>query len=675
MKLPLVFPLAGVLASLLVGPGAFGAERTERMDVYDLSLEKLSELVVTDTKIAQSRDTVTQKLETIRAVDLERMAAPGRNLAEYLRYTAGQFVNPLSRNDANWGAYAGLGPKYNTYLLDGLPIDSFADAMGIDSWALQEVEVHKGPASVLYSNYLTMDFAGNETPLAGVTNFILKDRIDAESTRLAVGYGSHNTASTRIYHQNHRGSFSYFAGGTYERSDYAAYGLADSWLHMDRNPRYEKTKLYAKVGYAFGGDRQKLSLFVHRADHWGNLGRPNRDFSNHYETVNAVYSAQLAEAWNFQLKSGFRNYDRSWDEDNYPIDLGLRERDGVRQRIYPSDLTVNFQHAGTSMLTAGGDFQRAWYETYATVNEVTAQSTGLFLQEKYVVDRWVIRAGGRLNRTRQSYETVAGMKPDLSDQSWDSRLWSAGVRFNATPQLSLYGNIGTSFLAPSAKSVAGTLAATDLGVTGRNGQLPNPDLQPETGTGSDLGIEYRSASAFSLGVRVFYNQIADAIVDNVVSATPSQSRSVNAGRALGKGFEVTLEQAVSPDFTWFANLTVNASRVQNALAPAQDGTAIPFVPSYVANAGIAAKLPLGIVVSPRLQLVGDYYDSTSRFGRQRFGSYPVVNLRLQRLWLERSGCTVSCALDLNNLFNRRYEMPFQFRDTGFNTFFSLELGF
>jgi iron complex outermembrane recepter protein len=647
----------------------------EHSGIYSLSLERLSELVVTDTKIAQPRDTVTQRLETLRAGDLERTATPQRNLAEYLRYTAGQFVNPLSRNDANWGSYAGLGPKYNSYLLDGLPIDSFADAMSLDAWALEAVEVHKGPASVLYSNYLNMDFAGNETPLAGITNFILKDRIEDESSGLAVGYGSFNTAETRFYHQDRRGRFSYFAGGSYERSDYTEYGLDDSWLHMVKHPQYEKTKLYAKVDYAFGGERQQLSLFAHHTDHRGDTGRPNRDFENSYDTVNATYNAQLAEAWNLRLKAGYRRYDRSWEEDNYPVDLRLRQRDGVRQTICPADLTVNFQHAGNSMLTMGADYQWASYETYETVNEVTARSTGLFLQEKYVTERWVLRAGGRLNDTRHSYETVAGQRPDTADKSWDSQLWSAGARFNATKHLAFYGNIGSSFLAPSAKSVVGTIAAADAGVTGSNGQLPNPALGPEKGIGSDLGFEYRTETGFGFGMRAFYNRIDDAIVDNVVSRLPSQSQSVNAGRARSQGFEVTLDHTVNAGFAWFANFTVTDSQVTNPLDADQDGTAIPFAPTYVANAGVTVRLPLGIVASPRLQVVGDYYDSTSRGGRRQFGSYAVVNLRLQGVLWERPGYSLQGTLDLNNLFDRRYEMPWQFRDPGINAALGLELHF
>jgi outer membrane receptor for ferrienterochelin and colicin len=644
-------------------------------NIYDLSLEMLAAVVVTDTKIAQPRETVTQKMETIRAGDFEFLSTPQGNLSELLRYTAGQFVNPLSRNDANWGSYAGLGPKYNIYVLDGLPIDSFADSMSLDPWALQEVEIHKGPASVLYSNYLSMDFAGNEMSLAGITNFILKDRIDSESTRIAAGYGSYNTGNARFYHQNRKDSISYFAGGSFERSDYANYGSSGSWLNMLQSPDYRKTKLYAKISYAPDDDSRHLSLFVHRTDHKGNAGRPNRDFRNRYETVNAAYSLSLDDAWNLQIKSGYRNYDREWGEDNYPVNLDLRERDGVSQKIYLSDLTLNYRHAGNSMLTMGADLQRASYETYQVVNDVDARSAGLFVQEKYVKDRWVFRVGGRANRTDQSYETIDSAAPALKDKSWDSQLWSTGVRYNADSILSLYCNVGSSFVAPSAKSVCGTIAASDAGIPGKNGQLPNPGLKPEKGTGSDLGIEVRPDSSFTFGIRGFLNRIDDAIVDNAVSAVPSQSISVNAGRVRSCGFEVTAEQSLSRELKWFANVTRTSSKVKNGIEPDQNGTSIPFVPNLVANSGISIKFPGDIVVSPYLQFVGDYYDSTSRAGRKRFGSYEVLDLKIQGSLAKSPSCSMGYALELNNLLNRRYEMPWQFRNPGFNMFVSFEVGF
>jgi iron complex outermembrane recepter protein len=161
------------LICLFVYPLSYAEEKKPPETPY-----RLDDIVVTASKVPLPEESVTQKVNVIHDSEWEHYTYADRNISEILQYQPGTFVNPLSRNDANWGSYGGLGPKYSTYMLDGLPIDSFADGMSLDPWAFDRVEVQRGPASVMYSNYLSQDFAGNETPLAGTSNFILKEKID-----------------------------------------------------------------------------------------------------------------------------------------------------------------------------------------------------------------------------------------------------------------------------------------------------------------------------------------------------------------------------------------------------------------------------------------------------------------------------------------------------------------
>ena len=112
----------------------------------------LNPIIVTATKVPQQEEYVTQKVDVIEKEEFPNIAYDYGNIAELLTYQPGTFVNVLSRNDANWGSYGGLGPKYNTYLLDGIPIDSFVEGMSIDPWVLDRVEVQRGPAATMYSN-------------------------------------------------------------------------------------------------------------------------------------------------------------------------------------------------------------------------------------------------------------------------------------------------------------------------------------------------------------------------------------------------------------------------------------------------------------------------------------------------------------------------------------------
>ncbi|MCX8030219.1 MAG: TonB-dependent receptor [Thermodesulfovibrionales bacterium] len=644
---------------------------------------KFEELVVTETKIPQTETNITQKVDIVTEEEMDKIILYNKNIADIFKYTPGTFVNVLSRNDANWGSYGGLGPKYNVYLLDGLPIDSFVDTMSLDILALSHAEVHRGPASVMYSNYLSMDFAGAQSPLAGITNLILKEKITSPMTRFQLGYGKYNTLNGKLYHQGSSGNFHYFMGASYEQSDYTNYGTNPSWLNMLDDPDYKKIKLYFKTTYFIEPDKQKISLFAHHTNHVGDVGRPNRDYKHNYDTINIAYSNQLTSDLHAQLKLGYRHYDRKWEEDNFP-NLSLRSEDGVKQHIIPVDLTFNYKHMGNSLLTFGIDYQYASYKTTSesantgiklTGNDAKARSFGIFVQEKLVIDKFVFRLGSRFNTIKNEYNLLSGIEPAIKDKSWDRFLWSAGARYNATDSLSFFSNIGTSFIAPSAKSVGGTLNLSDKGVPGRHGQLPNPNLKPEKGISYDLGMDYFIMPNMEFGLRLFVNEVDDAIVENRVSLDPSQSQSVNAGKAKSKGFEVQLIHAFNKNLSCFANYTFIDTKVSNRVDPVNDNSDIPFVPQYILNLGLTFNLPYDITISPYLNAVGKYYDTTSKQDRKKFGPYETINIKAQKMLFKTQNYKANLNLELSNITDRKYEMPWQFKDTGFNAFAAIELIF
>jgi iron complex outermembrane recepter protein len=676
-----------VLSFLLPAAAAFArqdppAKKPEDSKKEQTQTPAFSEvIVVTGSKTEEPQRDITQRVGVIFSDQIAAWAPSLRNIAELIQYQPGVSVTVLSRNDANWGSYGGLGPKYSTYLLDGLPVDSFVDTMSLDPWAFARIETHQGPASVLYSNYLSADFAGTQAPLAGITNLVLKERIDAPVTHILLDAGSWTTLGARFYHQDHKGSLHYFFGTTYEQSDYTDYGAPDSWLGMLDDPAYKKTKVYGRATY-FAGSHQKISVFAQHTLHNGFTGRINRDYDHNYDTLNAAYTNDVSPTVNVQLKTGLRNYDRRWGDDDYPTGLALVAHSGVQQTIVPADVTVTVMHHGRGALSIGADGQYATYTIYTepnaprtTGNDSSTVSTGVYLQEKYVTGRWVLRAGGRVNHIADTYSLIGGAAPGLDDRSWTKFLWSTGARFNVSERVAAFANAGSSFISPAAKSVGGTLDAGDAGVVGRNGQLPNASLTPESGVGSDFGIDIAVTPRATIGLRGFYNRVSDAIVDNVVSQTPSQTQSVNAGTASTYGFEVVYDQRVAERLHAFANATRTATHLENPLDQDQNGSELSFVPSYVINAGLTWDATPMLRLSPYLHAVGTYYDSTSMSGRSSFGPYQIVNLKVETSLTAPDRRAVVLFADVNNLTNRRYVMPWQFRDPGINVLAGLDLRF
>jgi len=184
----------------------------------------------------------------------------------------------------------------------------------------------------------------------------------------------------------------------------------------------------------------------------------------------------------------------------------------------------------------------------------------------------------------------------------------------------------------------------------------------------DLGLNARLIQTLKISLRGFWNRINDVIVDNVVSQNPSQTQSVNAGNATSYGLELAFDQALNESISWFVNGTYTHSSISNPIDPGQNGAQIPFVPSWMANFGATFALPWGFTISPYLRGVGVYYDSTSLAGRQAFGPYWVPALRVQDVLPVATAYDVVLAIDVNNLADNQYAMPWGFKDPGINVF-------
>ncbi|UCH15624.1 MAG: TonB-dependent receptor plug domain-containing protein, partial [Bacteroidales bacterium] len=302
--------------------------------ILGMSLEEILKIeVVTSSKTPRLASDVTQKVDVITAHQINQIVSDKRNIAELIQYLPGASVKVLSRNDANWGAYGGIGPKYSTFMIQGLPVDAFIDPQGIDAIAIKHIEIQRGPASILYPNYLSQDFAGNQSPLAGTVNLILKEHIDKPKTTVLFGYGSYNTYTGQIYHENRFGRLHIFGGVSYENSEYTNYGTSDSWLNMLKNPEYQKGKAFIGTSlYLDKAEKHKITLFGNHTLHRGDFGRINREYNFNYSLMNLGYSGQLTDKLELTFKTGVRLYDKEYQDDNYntdSLDLSLKETSGV----------------------------------------------------------------------------------------------------------------------------------------------------------------------------------------------------------------------------------------------------------------------------------------------------------------------------------------------------------
>ncbi len=652
--------------TLIVSINAFATSAKEVTDTM-----RLEELVITSSRIYQSKGNVTQKIDVITSDEIAEIVTGNRNIAEVLKMQPGISVSALSRNDANWGTYGGIGPKYSTFMLNGLPVDAFVDPMTLDLMAIERIEYQRGPASVIYPNYLSQDFAGNQSPLAGTVNLIVKEKFDETQTAFSTSYGSYNTFNSQVYHQDIINNTHIFAGLNYEMSDYTDYGIEDSWLNMKKNPEYRKTKVFGGANWFSDDGRQKFTLFGNKTMHSGDAGRIYRGFDHNYGIINAGYHLEISDNIIMQTNVGYRNYDRSWQESNFDVIDHLLSNNGVKQNIIPADISITAKHGENHVLTAGVDYQGADYynwsdplagfKTYG--NKSTAMQTGLYLQEELRFGRLILRGGLRFNYIKHNIHLVDGDKPGKRTTDWEKLLYSAGVKYNATDMISVYANIGTSFMTPGLKSIGGTIPAGD---TSNSGQLPNPDLRPESGMGIDGGFDIRLTQNIMMSIRGFNLLVDDAIIENVVSQDPSQTMSVNAGKTSSTGVEFEVQHYISQNVDWFANFTYMKTSIYNPKDSDQDGASVPFSPEIIANAGVSLNAPFGITFTPMINYNDGFYDSSSLENRQYFTPGLLFNANISKVVYQNEKKSVSMFTQLYNITNNKYEMPWQFMNTGFS---------
>ena len=151
---------------------------------------------------------------------------------------------------------------------------------------------------------------------------------------------------------------------------------------------------------------------------------------------------------------------------------------------------------------------------------------------------------------------------------------------------------------------------------GKNGQIANPNLSPETGLGSDLGVDYQLFKDVKLGVRGFANFLDNAIITNEVSVNPSQSMDVNAGGATSYGVEFEIKHRLLPWLQWFGNYTYTHARLSNSNKPDSDNVEIPFVPANMGNVGVIVEFPKNFPAALYLHVAGTIYDSDSKSNRR-----------------------------------------------------------
>jgi len=432
-------------------------------------VNQLQELVISDTKFAQSKEKSGKVITKISAEELQKKS--GQSLATVLSSVAGVEINGnQSANGKNLGYYIRGGKNQQVLvLIDGNPV---TDASGISFEydlrllpldQVESIEVMKGAASTLYGT-------GAAT---AVINIILKKSSKKPLQANAyLNIGSNNTSSNSKYNgQDFNQGFS--VNGTVKKVNYLASinstesdgmsQIAAPENQTYESDRFSRVNYMSKIGFKAS---EKLTL-----DFFGNYDVLKNDYDFSFDNtgfndtdLNKSNTEQFRFGFSpkykynrgeFVINSSFTKLQRDYSEFNSwtsVIENSLYESRGVNL-----DAFNKYKVTSDFFLVTGVNYQFYDMLSETPYANITRESTKFNMIDPYLTGVYTskfglnINAGARLNvHSEYGNQVVYNINPSFSfGKEVPVKLLASYSTAYVTPSLyQLYSEFGNTKLTP-----------------------------------------------------------------------------------------------------------------------------------------------------------------------------------------------------------------------------------
>ena len=534
-----------------------------------VKVNPLKEVVISDTKFAQSKEKSGKIIEVISAKDLEKKT--GQSLATVLSQVTGVEINGnQSANGKNLGYYIRGGKNRQVLILiDGIPV---TDASGISLEydlrllpveQVESIEVMKGAASTLYGT-------GAAT---GVINITLKK--GTKKTIEGNAYfniGSNNTADNKKYNgqdfnqgisvNGNLKKVNYFAGFNSTETGNMSQIAAPNTLVSYEEDRFSRQNAIAKFGFKA---TEKLTL-----NFFGNYDRLKNGYDLTFDNtgfndtnINTTTSEQFRFGFSpkfqynkgeFVLHSGFNKIVRDYQEFNSfsgTTDYSVYESrnvvvDGVNKyninKSFAVILGVNYQFNDMLSATPFGNI-----ENQSTKFNILDGYSTLVYHFDFGLN---INTGARLNNhSAYGNNFVYNFNPSYS--------------FKTSFPLKLVASYSTAYITPSLYQLYS--------------EFGNANLTPEKNATAEAGFETQWLSKkLKLEAVAFYRDQTNSI-DFFYDANTFDAYYINInGTNKAKGVETEVAYEVTSQLKLNANYTF--TQVDKALDR--------LIPKHKANASL-----------------------------------------------------------------------------------------
>jgi len=576
---------------------------------------------------------------------------PQVNLSEALNRVPGisalnrqNYAQDLQISSRGFGARSTFGVRGIRLIADGIPAtmpDGQAQAASFDLSSAERIEVMRGPFSTLYGN-----------AAGGVIQLLTADGPPEPTLSGSVFAGSYNTYKGDLQFGGQARNLNYMLDASRFHTD----GYRDHST-ATRDQTNSKFKMPLQAGV--------VTMVVNTLD------QPETQDPLGLTRAQVIANPRQADqsAYTFNTRKSVRQ-----NQAGLVYDLNVGSADSVQARTYIGDRQVTqflaiplaAQSAASSAggvvdldrgyegmgirwshkfvegerpltFTSGFDYDRMAENRRGYINnnglagalkrnedDVVTNSDVFGQLEWKFAPRWSLITGLRYSRVAfnsKDYFITPGNPDDSGSISFSKTTPVAGVMFQASPTVHLYGNVGRGFETPTFAE----LAYRPGGATGLNFALT-----PSTSLHKEVGVKAKIGSAARVNLSLFHINTNDEIVVN--SAVGGRTDYKNASQTRRRGAELSVEGYLGKGFeAYLAYTYLQAEFTQPFISGSPPvtvsaGSKLPGVPVYtVWGEVIWRHVPTGFHAGVELRSNGRVYvnDVNSAFA----DPYTIANLK------------------------------------------------
>ncbi|MEZ9058533.1 TonB-dependent siderophore receptor [Vibrio pelagius] len=641
----------------------------------------------TATKSALDPEETPQGITVIEGEQLEQRGVKSLNQA--LRYAPGVVTEQKGASVTMYDTFSIRGFTNNQSYYDGLVLPFLTGwnlQPQIDPIAIQQVEVFKGPTSVLYG----------AMPPGGMVNMITKTPQSDASTKVGVSTGSRNLMEASIDTTGQIGdsdlSYRLIAlarkqDSQVDNAEEERYVIAPSLDWQASDNTLINFNLYYQNDPAMGTNSAMPLEAIKYHDPSVSMGDKNwSTFEREVLMVGYKINHQFNDNWSFLQNARYTDASL-YQENTYHRSTNFNPATGAMIRnVYSTDeesqsFAIDNQVSGTVLagglehnLLFGVDYIKldgdslykeytanaSFYgfnvynpnndlldrdnlqESYRETHDISTEQLGFYFQDQVRYDALVLLAGGRYDMFKAMDDKQSDLPTyDGKDEADHNQFsYRVGALYELSNGLSPFVSYATSF-EPA--------AGTDI-----NGK----SLKPQLGEQVEVGVKYLSPDMDKqFTASYFHITKQDSIVAD--PSDPSYRAKIQLGEVRSQGLELEGRWFVTEELDIQASYTYLDMEVTEDVNPDLEGTTPIYVPEHAATLWGNYNFYDGVLAGTRFSAGARYMGEMQMDASNTQGmvpSYTVVDLSIgyDLGMMSDSLSGASANFLVNNLFNEEY---------------------